>query len=158
MKNTVFGLAVLMVASFSLSAQADNVTYRKDIRPLMEQKCFGCHGSGSPYYGDFKEDVKKYEAAMKGPRMDTYADTIYFVGWPDTGALMRRLDDGKGSKSGKPGNMYVYLGSSDEERQKNFKLFKGWVGEDAWALNRWKARGKVPGITKDQVSKMKLKY
>jgi len=90
--------------------------------------------------------------------MDTYADTIYFVGWPDTGALMRRLDDGKASKSGKPGNMYAYLGSSDEERQKNFKLFKGWIGEDAWVLNRWNARGDVPGITKDQVSKMKLKY
>lgn len=158
MKPYAFGIVTLAAALISLPSLAADVTYRKDIRPLMEQKCFGCHGSGSPYYGDFKVDDKKYKAAMKGPRMDTYADTIYFVGWPDTGALMRRLDDGKGSKSGKPGNMYVYLGSSDEERQKNFNLFKSWVGEDAWVLNRWKARGKVPGVTKEQVSKMKLKY
>jgi len=158
MKPFALGIAALAAFSVSAPSTATDVTYRKDIRPLMEQKCLGCHGSGAPYYGDFKEDVKKYEAAMKGPRMDTYADTIYFVGWPDTGALMRRLDDGKASKSGKPGNMYAYLGSSDEERQKNFKLFKGWIGEDAWVLNRWNARGDVPGITKDQVSKMKLKY
>lgn len=158
MRPLLAGMAVLIAASVSLPSLAADVTYRKDIRPLMEQKCLGCHGSGSPFYGDFKEDKKKYEAAMKGPRMDSYTNLIYFIGWPDTGAVMRRLDDGKGSKSGKPGNMYVYLGSSDEEREKNFKLFKAWVGEDAWVLNRWKARGKVPGITKDQVSKMKLKY
>ena len=37
--------------------------------------------------------------------MDTYADLIFFVGWPDTGALMRRLDDGKTAADGKPGNV-----------------------------------------------------
>lgn len=157
MKNTAVGLVALMVASFSFPTQADDVTYRKDIRPLMEKKCFGCHGSGSPFYGDFKED-KKYAAAMKGPRMDSYPYLVYFIGWPDTGALMRRLDDGKSSKSGKPGNMYNFLGANSEERQKNLKLFKAWVGEDAWVLNRWKARGSVPGVTKDQVTKMKLQY
>jgi len=158
MKPYAFGIVTLAAVLISLPSLAADVTYRKDIRPLMEQKCLGCHGSGSPYFGDFKDDDKKYKAAMKGPRMDSYADTIYFIGWPDTGAIMRRLDDGKGSKSGKPGNMYVYLGSSDEERQKNLNLFKSWVGEDAWVLNRWKARGEVPGVTKEQVSKMKLKY
>lgn len=158
MKTSAIGLAALMVASFSAPSAAGDVTYRKDIRPLMEQKCFACHGSSSPYYGDFAENTKKYAASMKGPRMDTYADTLFFIGWPDTGALMRRLDDGTSGQSGKPGNMHGYLGSSDEERQKNFQLFKAWVGEDAWVQNRWKARGKVPGITKDQVSKMKLKY
>jgi hypothetical protein len=158
MKLHAIGFVALAAASLSLPVLAADVTYRKDISPLMEQKCLGCHGSSAPYYGDFKEDAKKYKAAMKGPRMDTYADTIYFIGWPDTGAMMRRLDDGKSSKSGKPGNMYNFLGSNDEERQKNFKLFKDWVGEGGWVLNRWKARGDVPGVTKEQVSKMKLKY
>ena len=158
MKTYVFGIAALVVASVSVPAYSADVTYRKDIRPLMEQKCLGCHGSSAPYYGDFKDDKKKYEGMMKGPRMDTYADTIYFVGWPDTGALMRRLDDGKMSKGGKPGNMYKFLGANDEERQKNFKLFKAWVGEDGWILNRWKARGDVPAATKEQLSKIKVKY
>jgi len=66
MKPFALGIAALAAFSVSAPSTATDVTYRKDIRPLMEQKCLGCHGSGAPYYGDFKEDVKKYEAAMKG--------------------------------------------------------------------------------------------
>ncbi len=88
---------------------------------------------------------------MKGPRMDNYADLLFFVGWPDSGALMRRLDDGSSvhAKGGKPGNMYQYLGTTNKERQKNLSLFKAWVGEGGWNLNRWKQRGDVPGVVRD---------
>jgi hypothetical protein len=90
--------------------------------------------------------------------MDTYADLIFFVGWPDSGALMRRLDDGSNIKDGKPGNMYQYLGSSDRERKKNLFRFKAWVGEGGWNLNRWEKSGDVPGITKELLDKIKLNY
>ena len=93
-----------------------------------------------------------------GPRMDTYADLIFYVGWPDTGALMRRLDDGKTAADGKPGNMYQYLGNTNEERQKNLNLYKEWIGTEAWKHNRWEARGKVPAITKEEMDKIKVKY
>jgi len=142
----------------SMAGSAADVTYRKDIRPIWENKCGGCHGSSAPYLGEFKENKKKFEAQFKGPRMDTYADLIFFIGWPDTGAIMRRLDDGKSAASGKPGNMYQYLGATDSERQKNLAVFKDWIGKDAWKLNRWKARGKVPAITKEELNKVKVKY
>jgi hypothetical protein len=71
---------------------------------------------------------------------------------------MRRLDDGKSAAGGKPGNMYQYLGTTEEERQKNLNLFKEWVGKDAWKFNRWEARGKVPAITKEEMDKIKVKY
>ena len=96
-------------------------------------------------------------AAMKGPRMDSYADLIMLIGWPDTGAVMRRLDDGKNA-GGKPGNMYQYLGSTDEERQKNLLTFKAWVGPEGWILKRWNARGNVPAITKEELDKIRVKY
>ena len=156
-------MARMMILFFAMlavsvpSAAAD-VTYRKNIGPLWEQKCSACHGSSAPYLGDFQENQKKFEAQFKGPRMDTYADLIFFIGWPDTGALMRRLDDGKSTSSGKPGNMYHYLGANDEERQKNLNLFKDWIGKDAWKLNRWKARGDVPAITKEDLDKIVVKY
>jgi hypothetical protein len=89
--------------------------------------------------------------------MDSYADLIFFVGWPDTGALMRRLDDGRNA-GGKPGNMYQFLGTSDEERQKNLQTFKAWVGPEGWILKRWSARGNVPGITKEELDKIRVKY
>ncbi|MBI3041227.1 MAG: cytochrome C [Betaproteobacteria bacterium] len=151
-------IAFCAVFGFSIAGFAAEVTYRKDIRPLWLQKCAGCHGAEAPYLGDFEENKKKYEAAFKGPRMDTYADLVSFVGWPDSGAIMRRLDDGKSASNGKPGNMYQNLGTTEEERQKNLKLFKEWVGKGAWKLNRWEARGKVPAITKEDMDKIKVKY
>ena len=52
----------------------------------------------------------------------------------DAGAMMRRLDDGKNTKDGKPGNMYGYLGSTDAERSANLEIFRKWVG--SWTLKR----------------------
>jgi hypothetical protein len=54
--------------------------------------------------------------------------------------------------------MYEHLGDDEAQRQQNLKLFKAWVGEDAWNLNRWNARGDVPAITKEELNKLKLKY
>jgi hypothetical protein len=56
---------------FYCLALAQQVTYRKDIRPLWEAKCAACHGANSPYLGDFEENKKKTYAMSKGPRMDT---------------------------------------------------------------------------------------
>lgn len=137
---------------------ADDITYRHHIKPLLEQKSAGCHGADSPYYGEFEQDKARYKALMKGPRMDTYADLIFFIGWPDTGAVMRRLDDGANTEDGKPGNMYQYLGATRSERKANFVLLKSWVGDAAWRLNRWKSRGDAPAITKAQLDQLKIKY
>ena len=152
----VAGLAVWF-AGVSANGLAAEATYSKDIKPLFEAKCVGCHGAASPSLAEFLKDDKKFTAAMKGPRMDSYADIIMLVGWPDTGAVMRRLDDGK-SAGGKPGNMYQYLGTTDEERQKNLQTFKDWVGPEGWVMNRFKARGNVPGISKEQLEKILVKY
>ena len=147
---------VLVIAP--ASALAADVTYTKDIQPVFKELCLECHGEESPDLETFKKNEKKFTAEKIGPRMNTYNELISYIGWPDTGAIMRRLDDGKASPSGKPGNMYRHLGSDDEERQRNLAIFKAWVGEGGWNLNRWKARGDVPAITKDQLDKLQLKY
>ena len=54
--------------------------------------------------------------------------------------------------------MFEYLGGNAQERRKNLSLFKAWVGEEAWMLKRWNARGDVPGATKEEIARMKLKY
>ena len=150
--------ASLVVIFLSAPALAADVSYRKDISPLWKARCAACHGAHSPYLGDFLENEKKYRQEMKGPRMDTYADLVFFVGWPDTGAIMRRLDDGSNTNDRKPGNMYQYLGATDEERLANLKVFKAWVSEEGWTLKRWDNRGDVSGVTKEDLSKMKVKY
>ncbi|MGA8514568.1 MAG: cytochrome C [Burkholderiaceae bacterium] len=152
-------IAALVLALCAGAATAQEVSYRKDIAPLWQTKGIACHGSQSPERADFLLDEKGFSAKSRGPRMDTYERFIAFIAWPDTGALMRRLDDGKNPLAGgKPGNMYLYLGATDEERVKNLALIKTWVGNDAWNLNRWEARGVVPGVSKEQLTKIKLNY
>ena len=149
MRAIVSVVLFIMLAAPALAQQA---TYRKDIRPLWEAKCVACHGRDSPYLVEFEENAAKYKAMGKGPRMDTYADLLFFVAWPDTGAIMRRLDDGKNAKDGKPGNMYVFLGATEGERQKNLALFKAWVGKDSWSPKRPDA------VTKEELARIEAKY
>jgi cytochrome c5 len=129
---------------------AEEVRWSTRIRPVFEQKCAPCHGDGAPEYGEFAKDEERYKKIPKGPRMDTHAHLVHFTGWPDTGALMRRLDDGTGRKDGKPGSMYQYLGSDEAERQKNLSLFKAWGGN--WTLKRF---GEV---TKQDLAGIQAKY
>jgi hypothetical protein len=84
--------------------------------------------------------------------MDTNPHFVSYVVGPATGAKMGRLDDAK------PGNTYEYLGGSDAERAENLTVIKEWLGEGSWNLNRWIARGEVPGISKEQLETIKAKY
>jgi len=136
MKRAIYSVLLGLWICVPGPAGAGEATYSADIRPIFEAQCAGCHGPDSPEYPAWKKDKAKYMEEFKGPTMGTYAHLVYFTAWPDTGALMRRLDDGKGSAEGKAGNMYPYLGGSEAERQKNLALFKAWVGN--WTLKRWK--------------------
>jgi hypothetical protein len=154
---TGFGIALVFLfgvwvdGRVSAGMKEENaVRYSIHIRPIFEKRCSTCHGADAPEYKEFKKDKAKYKALSKGPRMDTYPHLIYFVGWPDTGALMRRIDDGKARSDGKPGNMYRYLGDSEKERQENLSLFREWVGN--WTPKRWKA------ITKEELDRITVAY
>lgn len=152
-------IAAMLLLAAGGRAAAQDVTYRAAIAPLWRAQCMACHGAKAPERSDYLLDRKAHAARSQGPRMDTYERLIAFVGWPDTGALMRRLDDGTGKHAGgKPGNMYEYLGASEKERAANLKLFKAWVGEGGWNLNRATQKGEVPAITQQQLNAIELKY
>ena len=138
-------LTILAATLFLASvANATEVTYREHIKPIFDSRCSSCHGETAPEYKAFKLDKEKWVAENTGPRMDSYTYLVYFTGWPDTGALMRRLDDAK------PGNMYQHLGDTEEERQNNLSLFKSWVG--GWTLKRFK------DLTKEELAEIKVAY
>ncbi|MDO9080875.1 MAG: cytochrome C [Desulfuromonadales bacterium] len=141
------GMIVLTAASVG----AAEMTWKGSIKGIVEENCLGCHGPDSaPEYPQFKEEKEAWLSKGLGMRMDTYSHLVAFVGWPNTGAMMRRLDDGQNSKDGKPGNMYQYLGADEQERQKNLAAFKGWIGN--WSLKRWAE------TTKDELNGIKAKY
>ena len=139
MVRLILAAIVSMAAAVPLFA-GEAATYEKDIKGIVARQCLSCHGSDSPSMEEFKRDQEGYKKKMKGPRADTYGDLMVMVKGSDAGALMRRLDDGKSTKDGKPGNMHAYLGSSDAERAANLEVFRKWVGN--WSLKRKKELGK----------------
>jgi hypothetical protein len=153
-------IVALAGVTVTLPLMAAEVTYRNDIAPLVQKQCAECHSAkaDAPTLAEFKLDEKKYVDLKVGPRSDTYENLLMLIGYPDTGALMRRLDDGSNTPDKKPGNMYTKLGENDAERAKNLTIFKAWIGEGGWNLNRWSKKGEVAGVTKEQLDKLKLKY
>jgi len=117
-----------------LTLAQEKVTYRNTIAALLEKRCSECHGPKSPAMEEFDKDKEGFKKKDLGPRYDTYEHLMVVVNGPDLGALMRRLDDGKNTKDGKPGNMHKHLGETAEERAKSLELFKRWVG--GWTLKR----------------------
>jgi hypothetical protein len=144
----------LMLVGMTVPAFAQDRTWRADVKPIVEAKCIECHGAEAPEYNEW--ELLGDEKKKVGPRMNTYPHFMSYVVWPATGAMIRRLDDGK--NGAKPGNMYQYLGENDDERSKNLQTIKEWLGEGAWNHNRWKLRKEVPGITKEQLEKIKATY
>jgi mono/diheme cytochrome c family protein len=136
--KTIASIFFLMVfvAGSAVAAGTDAVTYERDIKKIMSEQCLSCHGSDAPTMAEFKKDQEKFKKAMKGPRADTYVNLMVMVNGSDTGALMRRLDDGKNAANGKPGNMYEYMGKTDGEKAKNLEVIKKWIG--GWTLKRAK--------------------
>jgi hypothetical protein len=149
---TVFSV---LFAGIITSAGAQELTWRKDIQPIITAKCAVCHGAKQPGFADW--NVQRVTDKNLAPQLVTYAYFMNHVVWPETGAIMRRLDDGKGAPGAKPGNMYPMLGSNDAERAKNLQTIKTWLGDGAWNLNRWEKRD-MPAIAKEQLDKIKAKY
>ncbi len=143
-------IVLALLLSTATAAFAGDVTWSQHIKPLFDSRCAACHGADAPEYPAFKKDKDTWLSKGIGPRMDTYTHLVYFTGWPDTGALMRRLDDGANGKDGKAGNMYQHLGDNDAERQANLALFKSWVGN--WTPKRFDA------LTKDDLAAIKIPY
>ncbi len=148
-------------AAFALPAIAADVSYRNDVAPLLQAQCADCHfaAAGAPTLQEFDLAKEKYTKDKTGPRLDTYENLLILIAYPDSGAFMRRLDDGSSPYAGgQPGKMYKHLGETDAERAKNLAILKAWVGEGGWNLTRWTARGEVPAVTKEQIDKLVLKY
>ncbi len=138
LKSMKYMLAFIFLGTafseFSMAEEKKLVTYEKEVRPIISQNCISCHGSNAPAIEEFKKNEEGFKKQNKGPRMDSYKDLMIFVNGTDTGALMRRLDDGKHTKDGKPGNMYIKLGKTDSERAMNLEVIKNWIG--GWTLKR----------------------
>lgn len=149
MKKQLMTLCLILVCAVP-AAHAAETTWSGQVKPVFDRQCAGCHGVDAPEYAAFKQDKDAWLKKGVGMRMDSYSHLLSFVGWPATGALMRRLDDGTGSKDNKPGNMYQHLGVTEVERQQNLAVFKAWIG--SWNLKR------LSEISAEELRAVKAKY
>jgi len=67
MKSSILLGSVVLVA-FSLSAQAKEVSYKTDIRPILEDYCLSCHIPGGKGYEKSGFDMRTYQSLMKGTK------------------------------------------------------------------------------------------
>ena len=72
MKKLIMGLAA-MAFVWAVQAQAAEVTWQKDIKPIFDKNCLGCHGIDSPEHDAFAKDKKGFTDKGIGMRMDTYS-------------------------------------------------------------------------------------
>ncbi|HEU4350389.1 MAG TPA: cytochrome C [Burkholderiales bacterium] len=117
-------------------AAAQSVTYENTVKKIIAERCAACHIQGAPTLAEFDKDKEGWTKKFKGPSLADYKNVMILVKGSDAGALMRRLDDGKNTKDGKPGNMYNYLGKDADDRAERLEKIKKWVGN--WTLKRRK--------------------
>ena len=129
-------LAAAALAAFAGGAAAQSVTYENTVKKIFADRCAACHINGAPSMSEFQNNKEAWTKKFKGPSLADYKSVMVMVNGSDAGALMRRLDDGKNTKDGKPGNMYNYLGSNPAERSARLDTMKKWVGN--WSLKRRK--------------------
>lgn len=118
-------LAVLLLIASS-AASAEQVNFNRDIRPLLSNKCFQCHGP----------DVETREADL---RLDTEVGATADLGdyravdreKPDESELIHRIT------SDDPDMRMPPVDSGKELSPDEIKLIKQWIGEGAVWSRHW---------------------
>jgi hypothetical protein len=76
----------------SLTFAEQPVTFNGDIRPILSDKCFACHGPSEPdREGDLRLDLPDGEFGALTPRKDSFSQFIIKPGDPDESELWYRI-------------------------------------------------------------------
>ncbi|MEI8174184.1 MAG: hypothetical protein WCH07_11980 [Deltaproteobacteria bacterium] len=59
----IFLYVFLVLAVVAGTAEAQELTWRKDIQPIVQANCVACHGSNSPIYEEWNLDRLDYAKA-----------------------------------------------------------------------------------------------
>ncbi|MBA4107314.1 MAG: hypothetical protein C0485_16335, partial [Pirellula sp.] len=128
-------LAFALGASFSAAANAAKPDFDRDIRPILSDKCFFCHGP----------DAERREAEL---RLDTRAgaiESVVVAGDPDASELIARITSDDESMRMPPPESNLSL--TAEEKQ----LLHDWIAAGAeytehWAFQPLPAEVAVPQV------------
>jgi hypothetical protein len=131
---------LLLVISAPLWA-ADKVDFRRDIQPILADKCFVCHGRDAEHRrGELRLDDR--DAALKGGQT---GERAIVPGKADQSELVRRIEAQDDSRMPPPKYKKQL---TDAERQ----LLRRWVADGAEYKSHWAfeppVRPQLPEVTK----------
>ena len=120
-----FGCAALavMVTQHLTAVAADQITFNKDIRPILSDKCFACHGPDrTKLKGDLSLSV----------RDDAVARSAITPGKPDESELLRRIMSSDPDEHMPPAS--AKLGSLTPQE---IETIRTWIEQGAEYENHW---------------------
>ncbi len=121
------GLMCTVLLSISLQAKAEDVLYNRDVRPILADNCFACHGF----------DIAKREAGL---RLDTQEGSIAALesglaaikpGSPDESELVRRILSGNHDELMPPSESGKQLTNAQK------KTLQDWISQGAKYEKHW---------------------
>ncbi len=115
-------LILLLGLDFPTLAVAGTVTYNRDIRPILSENCFACHGP----------DANKRAAELRlDVRDEAVSKSALVPGKPDESSLIRRILSTDPSEMMPPSESHKSLSPRQKE------LLKTWIAEGAEYQGHW---------------------
>lgn len=123
MRSAVVGIALLIVASSGLRASSqDSIQYNRDIRPILSQNCFSCHGPDSA--------ARKADLRLDDRDAAIMAAAIA-PGKPDASSLVERIMSTDPDVVMPPPSSHKTLTPEQKE------LLKKWIADGAEYQKHW---------------------
>src|SRR5471030_1309967 len=92
-----FHRPAFFVAAFATSAAAAELTFERDVRPILKTHCFQCHGEGEKLKGGVDLRLRRL---MLGKTKD--GDPVLTPGKPAESEIVQVLRHGEMPEKGKP--------------------------------------------------------
>ena len=138
LKTTVLTICVVVNLGTHLSAQSQPVDFNRDIRPILANKCFACHGPDSAVReADLRLDVSE------GLRKQRDGQAIVDIKNPARSLLLQRVQARDEQRMPPPETGPAL--TADE-----IKLLRNWIGQGARYARHWSyeppQRPKLPAV------------
>jgi hypothetical protein len=129
------GIASLGVAGPALADTRPLVSYARDIRPILSDKCFHCHGP----------DAETREADLRLDTKDIATSAVVAAGKPDESEIIRRIFSEDEAERMPPPDTKRTLSPDQKE------LLRRWVAEGATFAEHWAFQPLPDKVTVPQI-------
>ena len=123
----IFRSAVLLLFTTLAASAAEKVSFNRDIRPILSDKCFACHGPD-----DKKRDSGlRLDIREQAVRPAESGDTAIVPGKPDASQLLGRVLSKDRDEVMPPPKMHKPVSAAEAE------LLRRWIAEGAEYQGHW---------------------